>query len=42
LPREHSLRFTWTESARQFLDNIEQSRPPRSAPIKELALSDYR
>jgi glycosyltransferase involved in cell wall biosynthesis len=42
LPREHSLRFTWTESARQFLDNIEQSRPPRSAPIKNLALSDYR
>jgi glycosyltransferase involved in cell wall biosynthesis len=42
LAREHSLRFTWTESARQFLENIEQSRPPHSAPIKELALSDYR
>ena len=25
-PREHSLRFTWKESARQFLDNIEVSR----------------
>ena len=24
--REHSLRFTWKESARQFLDNIEMSR----------------
>jgi glycosyltransferase involved in cell wall biosynthesis len=42
LAREHSLRFTWAESARQFLDNIEQSRPPQSAPIKELALSDCR
>ena len=25
--REYSLRFTWAESARQFLDNIEGSRP---------------
>ena len=24
--REHSMRFTWKESARQFLDNIEVSR----------------
>jgi len=24
--REHSMRFTWKESARQFLDNIEASR----------------
>jgi glycosyltransferase involved in cell wall biosynthesis len=24
--REHSMRFTWQESARQFLDNIEASR----------------
>ena len=24
--REHSMRFTWKESARQFLDNIETSR----------------
>jgi 1,2-diacylglycerol 3-alpha-glucosyltransferase/glucuronosyltransferase len=24
--REHSMRFTWEESARQFLDNIEASR----------------
>jgi glycosyltransferase involved in cell wall biosynthesis len=28
-PREHSLRFTWRESARQFLDNIERSRVER-------------
>jgi glycosyltransferase involved in cell wall biosynthesis len=25
--RQHSLRFTWKESARQFLENIEASRP---------------
>jgi hypothetical protein len=25
--REYSLRFTWKESARQFLENIESSRP---------------
>ena len=25
--REHSMRFTWRESARQFLENIEASRP---------------
>ena len=30
--REHSLRFTWEESARQFLDNIEMSRSPRPLP----------
>jgi glycosyltransferase involved in cell wall biosynthesis len=24
--REHSMRFTWKESARQFLENIERSR----------------
>jgi glycosyltransferase involved in cell wall biosynthesis len=24
--REHSMRFTWKESARQFLENIEASR----------------
>ena len=29
--REHSLRFTWKESARQFLENIETSRPKRLA-----------
>jgi glycosyltransferase involved in cell wall biosynthesis len=34
--REHSLQFTWSESARQFLDNIEQSREPRAARAKEL------
>ncbi len=27
--REHSLRFTWRESAQQFLDNIEMSRAER-------------
>jgi glycosyltransferase involved in cell wall biosynthesis len=36
--REHSLQFTWAESARQFLDNIEQSREPRAVRAKELAL----
>jgi glycosyltransferase involved in cell wall biosynthesis len=30
--REHSLRFTWKESARQFLDNIEMSRVERRQP----------
>ena len=30
--REHSLRFTWRESARQFLDNIEMSRAERRQP----------
>jgi len=30
-PRQHSLRFTWTESARQFLDNIEASGSEREA-----------
>jgi glycosyltransferase involved in cell wall biosynthesis len=30
--REHSLRFTWEESARQFLDNIEMSRSPLPLP----------
>ncbi len=34
--REHSMRFTWKESARQFLENIETSRSPRSpASTKE-------
>ncbi len=39
--REHSMRFTWQESARQFLDNIEASRsdlkvavPASSGPIR--------
>jgi 1,2-diacylglycerol 3-alpha-glucosyltransferase/glucuronosyltransferase len=37
--REYSLRFTWKESARQFLENIEGSRPRTSrAPSKQLAL----
>ncbi len=27
--REYSLRYTWRESARQFLENIEPSRPKR-------------
>ena len=31
--REHSMRFTWAESARQFLDNIEASRSECAAPI---------
>jgi glycosyltransferase involved in cell wall biosynthesis len=37
--REHSLQFTWSESARQFLDNIEGSRgQARDVPAKELEL----
>ena len=31
--REHSMRFTWKESARQFLDNIEASRAEVKAAI---------
>jgi glycosyltransferase involved in cell wall biosynthesis len=31
--REHSMRFTWKESARQFLDNIEASRSDLKMPI---------
>ncbi len=34
--REYSLRYTWKESARQFLENIELSRPKRmSSPLKQ-------
>ena len=37
--REYSLRFTWRESARQFLENIEMSRPkPTVASAKRLEL----
>jgi glycosyltransferase involved in cell wall biosynthesis len=39
-PREFSLRFTWRESARQFLDNVEAARAPRARPAsKRLALA---
>jgi glycosyltransferase involved in cell wall biosynthesis len=38
--REHSLQFTWQESARQFLDNIEESRAPRLAQERKLELVD--
>ncbi len=31
--RERSMRFTWEESARQFLDNIEASRSECAAPV---------
>jgi glycosyltransferase involved in cell wall biosynthesis len=38
--REHSLQFTWEESARQFLTHIEGSRAqPRVVPVKEFELS---
>jgi glycosyltransferase involved in cell wall biosynthesis len=34
--REYSLRYTWKESARQFLENIETSRPTRmGSPVKQ-------
>jgi glycosyltransferase involved in cell wall biosynthesis len=32
--REHSLRFTWRESARQFLQHIEASRNVSAAPLQ--------
>ncbi|MGO8797664.1 MAG: glycosyltransferase family 4 protein [Roseiarcus sp.] len=39
--RQHSLQFTWGESARQFLSHIEGSRPqPRAVPVRELELSN--
>ncbi len=31
LARQYSLRYTWRESARQFLENVETSRPKRLA-----------
>ena len=33
--REFSLRYTWRESARQFLDNVETSRAQRAHPVSE-------
>ena len=37
--REYSLRFTWKESARQFLENVEASRSQRSRRVsREFAL----
>ena len=37
--REYSLRFTWKESARQFLENVETARPKRARPVsKQLVL----
>jgi len=42
IPREraraHSLQFTWAESARQFLDNIEGSRAQRTPAAKAFEL----
>jgi glycosyltransferase involved in cell wall biosynthesis len=39
--REHSLQFTWRESAKQFLGHIEGSRAPaRIVAAKELELTD--
>ena len=35
--REHSLRFTWRESARQFLQHIEASRAAVGAPLGQTA-----
>ena len=38
--RQYSLRFTWKESARQFLENVESCRPKRMRiPSKRLALA---
>jgi 1,2-diacylglycerol 3-alpha-glucosyltransferase/glucuronosyltransferase len=37
--REYSLRYTWRESARQFLENVEASRSKRVRPVaKQLVL----
>jgi len=37
--REYSMRFTWKESARQFLENVEASRAKRARPVsKQLVL----
>jgi glycosyltransferase involved in cell wall biosynthesis len=37
--REYSIRYTWKESARQFLENIELSRPKRmGSPVKQAEL----
>jgi glycosyltransferase involved in cell wall biosynthesis len=37
--REYSLRYTWRESARQFLENVEASRSKRARPVtKQLVL----
>ncbi|WP_158813416.1 glycosyltransferase family 1 protein [Methylocapsa sp. S129] len=36
--REHSMQFTWRESARQFLQNIEQSREAWVAPAQAARL----
>ncbi len=33
--REYSLRFTWKESARQFLENVEASRQKRVRPVSK-------
>ena len=34
--RQHSLQFTWSESARQFLDNVVQGREQHIVPAREL------
>jgi glycosyltransferase involved in cell wall biosynthesis len=36
LARAHSMQFTWRESARQFLDNVMESRERRPTPVREL------
>jgi hypothetical protein len=47
--REHSMRFTWKESARQFLENIEASRsdlkvaiPAPSGPVRRAQAIENR
>ena len=35
----HSRQFTWSESARQFLSNIEESRSPLATPTRQLELT---
>jgi hypothetical protein len=47
--REHSMRFTWKESARQFLENIEASRSdvklsitPSPGPVRRARAAQNR
>jgi glycosyltransferase involved in cell wall biosynthesis len=47
--REHSMRFTWKESARQFLENIEMSRSdvklsiaPSPGPVRRARAAENR
>jgi hypothetical protein len=36
-PREHSLNFTWRESARQFMGHIRECRAAAALPVSRTA-----